>query len=284
MHPVLIVIPAAILILGPRAWANHLIAKHDDEDLDVPVTAREFAREILDRQHLRAVKVESTDIGDHYDQYAKAVRLARSRVDRKTLAALTTTAHEVAHALQDASDYPPFVWRTHLTKLAQVTGQMGAVVLVTVPMLALTTHRPLPFRALGAAVFAILGTGLVAQLAALPSELDASFKRALPMLRSGYIAEQEVRDARMILVACSTTYIAASMVSILSFWPWYIRGAFASAPNRPGIVHASVSAGSARSRVQRPRKPVKRKSALEPFVRQVGKPLIRGWLRLRGGS
>ena len=284
MHPVMIVIPAAILILGPRAWASHLINKHDDEDLDIPVTARQFARQILDRQQLQAVKVESTDIGDHYDQYAKAVRLARSRFDRKTLAALTTTAHEVAHALQDASDYPPFVWRTHLTKLAQVTGQMGAVVLVTVPMLALTTHRPLPLRAMGTAIFAMLSTGLVAQLAALPSELDASFNRALPMLRKGYIAEKQVGDARMILVACSTTYIAASMVSILNFWPWYIRGAFASAPNRPRMVEASVSAGSARSRAQRLRKPVKRRSALEPLVRQVGKPLIRGWLRLRGGS
>ncbi|MGB5468402.1 MAG: zinc metallopeptidase [Sedimenticolaceae bacterium] len=282
MHPVMIVIPAAILILGPRAWASYLIRKHDDEDLDVSVTAREFAREILDREHLQAVKVESTDIGDHYDQSAKAVRLARSRLDRKTLSALTTTAHEVAHALQDASDYPPFVWRTHLTKLAQVTGQMGAVVLVTVPMLALTTQRPLPFRTLGAALFAMLGTGLVAQLAALPSELDASFKRALPMLRRGYIAEKEVGDARLILVACSTTYIAASMVSILSFWPWYIRSAFAFVPNRPGMVHASVNAGSARPRMQRSRKPVKRRSALEPIVRQVGKPLIRGWLRLRG--
>ena len=283
MHPVMIVIPAAILILGPRAWASHLIRKNDDKDLDVPVTAREFAREILDRQQLHAVKVESTDIGDHYDQYAKAVRLARSRVDRKSLAALTTTAHEVAHALQDASDYPPFVWRTHLTKLAQVTGQMGAVVLVTVPMLALTTHRPLPFRALGAAIFAMLGTGLAAQLAALPSELDASFNRALPMLRSGYIAEKEVGDARMILVACSSTYIAASMVSLLNFWPWYIRGVFAAAPNRPGMVQAEVIARSAQSRVQSSRARMRSRGALEPLVRRVGKPLIRGWLRLRGG-
>ena len=99
MHPVVIVIPATILIFGPRAWVSHLLKKHDKNDLDVPVTARNFAREILDREGLQLVRVESTDVGDHYDQQARAVRLARNRIDRKSLTALTTAAHEVGHSV-----------------------------------------------------------------------------------------------------------------------------------------------------------------------------------------
>ena len=282
MHPVMIVIPAAILILGPRAWVNHLLRKHDKKDLYLTVTAGEFAREILDRQQLQKVKVESTDIGDHYDQQARAVRIARKRFDRKTLTALTTTAHEVAHALQDATDYPPFVWRTHLTKMAQVVGQVGTIMLVTVPMLSLTTHRPLPLRAMGTAVFAIMGSGLVAQLAALPSEFDASFNRALPMLRSGYIEEERVKDARMILLACSMTYIAASMISMLNFWPWFISGALASPSSRAGRSALAQGRASAQHLCPRPvrlQKPGNRR-AMEAVVRPVGKPLIRCWLQL----
>ena len=281
MHPVMIVIPAAVLILGPRAWVNHLLKKHDKKELNLPVTAGEFARDVLDKQGLQAVKVESTDIGDHYDQHAKAVRLARNRFDRKSLAALTTTAHEVAHALQDASDYPPFVWRTHLAKVAQVTGQVGAIMLVTVPMLSLTTHRPFPFRTIGTAVFGIMGTGLVAQLAALPSELDASFNRAIPMLRGNRLGEEKIKDARVILVACSMTYVAASMISILNFWPWFINGAIDSPSARPIGVGRQAVRSKTLAPALRPQRPRGNRGVMEPVVRQLGKPLIRCWLQMR---
>ena len=277
MHPVIIVVPAAILIFGPRAWVSLLLRKHDTKALDVPVTAREFARDVLDRQGLKLVKVESTDIGDHYDQQAKAVRLARNRIDRKSLTALTTAAHEVAHALQDASDYPPFVWRTHLARVAQMAGQLGAVMLVAVPLLSLSTRRPFPFRAMGSTVFGVMSIGLVAQLAALPSEFDASFKRAIPMLRGDYVGDDRLKDARLILAACSSTYIAASLVSILSFWPWFISGALASPSH-------GAHAGRARTGTKVKRHPGQPKPtsrhAMEPIVRQIGKPLIRCWLRL----
>jgi Zn-dependent membrane protease YugP len=283
MHPVVIVVPAAVLIFGPRAWVNHLLKKHDKNDLDVPVTARKFAREVLDREGLQLVRVESTDVGDHYDQQERVVRLARNRIDRKSLSALTTAAHEVAHALQDASDYPPFVWRTHLSKFAQFAGQVGAVMLVAVPLLSLRTQRPLPFRAMGSAVFAVMGTGLVAQLAALPSEFDASFNRAIPMLGKKF-GERELKDARSILGACSMTYVAASLISVLSFWPWFISGSEGS----PAVMRQSAVGGGAERKRNVARScmtksgPTRKRHVLEPIARQFGKPLIRCWLQLRG--
>ena len=283
MHPVLLVIPAAILILGPRAWVSHLLKKHDKKSLDVSVTARDFARRVLDRQGLEGVAVESTDIGDHYDQEAKTVRLARERIDRKSLTALTTAAHEVAHAVQDASDYPPFVWRSHLSRVAQFAGQLGAVMLVTVPLVSLSTHRPLPLRAMGSAFFGIMGAGLVAQLAALPSEFDASFNRAIPMLRGGYVDEEMMKDARLILLACSSTYVSASLVSILSFWPWFINAATASPSRHRGAGPSRIAARSNESRERTKRITTSAsRQAMEPFVRQFGKPVIRYWLLFSG--
>jgi len=291
MHPILILIPAAALIIGPRAWVNYLLKKHNQKDLDLTVTAGELAREVLDRQKLQMIKVESTDIGDHYDHHARAVRIDRNRFDRKSLTAVTTTAHEVAHALQDASNYAPFVWRIHLTKVAQVAGQVGSIMLVTVPLFSLTTHRPFPIFSLGTMVFGILGIGLVAQLAALPSEFDASFNRALPMLRSGYIEEEQVKDARMILVACSMTYIAASMVSILNFWPWFIRGPIASTPPLAfsaallgGGMNLAIRTGGTSAKAVQTRPIRSRRHSnlgiMEPITRRIGKPLIRCWLQL----
>ena len=46
MHPVLILIPALGLILGPRLWVNRVLKQYDEED-DRPDSAHEIAREML---------------------------------------------------------------------------------------------------------------------------------------------------------------------------------------------------------------------------------------------
>ena len=289
VHPVIIIIPVAALIFGPRLWVRHVLNQHDRGDENVSMTARELARQLLDRQQLHSVKVEATDMGDHYDPHAKAVRLNRDKIDRKTLTAATTAAHEVAHALQDASGYGPFVWRTRLVKVAQVTVEIGSVMLLAVPVTALVTRRPVPPMVVGTAAISVLGAGVTSQLAALPSELDASFGRALPMLQDGLVSAGQLKDARKILVACSLTYIASSLAAVLSLWPWLGRPRLTSM-NRPGMTALDAPADSvarkhnklAQRAPQGPNRATrerKKPGLVEDLVRQVGKPLIRSWFR-----
>ncbi len=288
MHPIIIVIPAAALIFGPRLWVRYVLNQHNRKDGEVPVTAGELARQLLDRQQLYSIRVESTDMGDHYDHRAKAVRLNRDKIDRRTLTAVTTAAHEVAHAFQDASGYGPFVWRTRLVKVAQVTMEVGSVMLLAVPVTALATHRPVPPVVVGTAAISVLGAGVATQLAALPSELDASFGRALPMLRDGVISAGQVKDARKIMVACSLTYIASSLAAVLSLWPWLGR-----APRTSMSGLGMIALDATADNITGDREPVhcapqRRKRStrirntpglVEDLVRQVGKPLIRSWFR-----
>ena len=42
----------------------------------------------------------------------------------------------------------------------------------------------------------------------------------MPMLCDGHIRDDQVADARRILVASSLTYIAASFASVIHVWPW----------------------------------------------------------------
>ena len=210
-----------------------MLKQYNRREENFPGTASELARDLLDHHQLQGIKVESTDVGDHYDREAKAVRLSRDKFDRKTLTAVTAAAHEVAHALQDASDYGPFVVRTHLVKLAKITGELGSVVLLAAPMVALISHRVVPPALIGGTAFSMLGAGVAAQLATLPSELDASFGRALPLLRQRYVGAEQSKEARKILMACSMTYVASSLVSVLSFWPWLGRKPAVPAPAPP---------------------------------------------------
>ena len=291
MHPAIILIPAAALVVGPRLWVGHVMRQHSRDDEALGGTAAELARELLDGHDLQIVKVEMTDLGDHYDPEARAVRLSRDNFDRKTLTAVATAAHEVAHALQHACGYGPFVWRRHLAKIARVTGEAGFVLLLSVPLARLTGRQALHPAAIGATVVIMLGTGLAAQMAAIPSELDASFGRALPLLRDGYIDGEQVRDVRTILLACSLTYIASSLVSVLNIWPWLgrrpaIHGLLPGP--QPRVAKSDPADGSRTTKSQR--KPVRTgtarslrripESTSAKLLRRYGKPVIRSWLRL----
>lgn len=287
MHPVVIIVPVAALAFGPRLWVGRLLKQHNRmEEQDFP-TGGELARELLDRHHLGHVRVECTDIGDHYDPLMKAVRLTRDKFDRRTLAAVTTAAHEVAHAIQDASDYGPFVLRARLASAARIILPAGTAILVAVPAASLATHRPISPVFLGAALFSMLGTGIAVQLATLPTELDASFGRAMPMLRDGYVNASQAEDARLILLASSLTYIASSLLAVLHVWPWIGRPVPGFLPASATTPCATAGSGDPTSqhRGTRPRRVPARRAGLrggafEQVLRCVGKPLIRGWLRI----
>ena len=222
MHPVLILIPAVALILGPELWVQHVLRRHNRKDEgSFKRTGGELARELLDRNQLHDIRVEGTDLEDHYDPHAKAVRLTRDKIDRKTLTAITSAAHEVGHALQHASRYPPFLLRARLAKVAQVTGKAGSATLMAAPIAALVSRNPVPPTVIATTAFIILGTGVLANVAALPSELDASFRRALPLLREEYLNREQEKRARKILSACTFTYLAGSLAGILAAWRWF---------------------------------------------------------------
>lgn len=128
------------------------------------------------------VAVEITDRGDHYDPRAKAVRLTFAHYHGRSLAAVTVAAHEVGHALQDHQGYAPLAWRTRLVHVAQAAERAGALLMLMIPLLMLVTRRPacgLLGLVVGAAGFL---TAALVHLVTLPVELDASFRRALPLL------------------------------------------------------------------------------------------------------
>jgi len=289
MHPLIILIPVASLTLAPRWWAKRVLKQHHQGEACAD-SAGQLARHWLDRNRLQAVAVavEVTDLGDHYDPESKMVRLSRDYHGRKTLTAVTTAAHEVAHALQDAEAYAPFVWRNRSAQFAATAGRGGTVILLSVPLAALLGRRPMPPMLVSSTLWLMLGSGVAAQLSALLSELNASFVRALPLLRDAGIDGAEFDRAKRILLACSLTYAAASLLSVLHFWPWLGRWRpYAISPtpypiDAPGPRRQRPAGGSPRrpapgsgsAKGPRPR------GSEHALLRRFGKPVIRAWLRL----
>jgi Zn-dependent membrane protease YugP len=218
---------AALLFLGllflPRMWVRNAIASHAGERPDFPGTGGELARHLLDDAGLEHVTVEALPVegGDHYDPVAKAVRLSPSSHNGKSVSAVAIAAHEVGHALQDGEGYKPLALRTRMAGAAQKIQAIGSVLLIGAPIVMIITRKPsILLLELGAGL-AIMATGIVVHLITLPVEFDASFKRALPILKNGqYLHPDDLPGARKVLRAAAFTYVAAAMVSLLDIMRW----------------------------------------------------------------
>jgi uncharacterized protein len=213
----------AILALAflPGLWIKGVLQRHGVERPDFPGTGGELARHLLDGMKLSHVKVEETPGGDHYDPIEKVVRLSPAHMNKKSLAAVVVAAHEVGHAMQDATDYAPLRARTKLARQAQWVEMVGSVMMLLSPVMLVIMKTPAIMLVQLAAGVIILSFGVLMHAVTLPVEYDASFKRALPVLEAGnYIADEDMMSARQILRAAALTYVAAAAMTLLDVTRW----------------------------------------------------------------
>ncbi|MFN0193650.1 MAG: zinc metallopeptidase [Aestuariivirga sp.] len=207
------------LIYGPQAWIRIVMARHAQERADFPGTGGELARHLLDEAGLKDVKVERVDGGDHYSPHEKAVRLQASNFDGKSLTAVAVAAHEVGHALQDNDGYLPLQIRQKLAAYCITIEQIGSVLLFATPFVFALTRSPAVLVAEVVVALGILFSNVVIHLFTLPTEFNASFKRALPIL-SRYLPRDDMPAAQSVLKAAAFTYVAGALVSLLDIARW----------------------------------------------------------------
>ena len=221
MHILLLTVLLVLAIFGPQYWVQRVMARyHRKPESNFTGTGGELARHLLDRFDMKDVSVEVTPRGDHYDPVARAVRLTEDKYNGRTLTAITVAAHEVGHALQDRDGMPMFRWRTRLATMANRAQNLGSFLLFLGPVLGGVTRAPVAGLLPILAAFLVMGSGLVVQIMTLPVEMDASFRRALPILEEGYINKRQLRPARRILKAAALTYLSAALAGLLNFWRW----------------------------------------------------------------
>ena len=215
------IILVLVIVFGPAIWVQRVLERYSAPANRYSGTGAQLARHLLDEHGLQSVKVEATDQGDHYDPEAKAVRLTEDKFSGHSLTAITVAAHEVGHALQDHDGYAPLRIRTRLVKATRGIEKIGAGVLMVSPFLGIVTRAP----AIGLLTFAAgmltLGTAAVVHFITLPTEFNASFARALPMLDEHKVLKRVDRPhARKLLTAAALTYVSASLMSLLNIARW----------------------------------------------------------------
>ena len=212
-----------LCVFLPNLWVKHVMSKyHEPADrYQDRGSGGDLARHLLDSFDLGAITVEETSAGDHYDPAAKAVRLSPENYAGHSLTAVTVAAHEVGHAIQHARGESLFQARQKLARAAAVAQRAAGILLVAAPIVLLLTRMPQ-----AGAVTILLGAmsmalGTIVHLVTLPVELDASYGKALPMLKEGgYLLDGDLQHAEKILKAAALTYVAGSLASLLNLGRW----------------------------------------------------------------
>jgi len=222
MHLLLPLIIVLALVFGPGWWVRNVMSRYSSPDDRYDGSGGELARHLLDSLDLQNVKVEETTKGDHYDPQEKVIRLTAGNLNGHSLTAVTVAAHEVGHALQDASGYAPLKIRSQLIALTQPIQKLGAGILMAAPFIGMLTRAPMISLLMILGGFMSLGATSLVHLITLPTELDASFNRALPMLEKGGILKPvDLPHARRLLKAAALTYLSASLASLLNIARWW---------------------------------------------------------------
>ncbi len=223
MFWIVILLIIATCVFLPGLWVKHVMEKYRQpaDRYRKQGSGGELARHLLDSFGLGNVEVEETSAGDHYDPVAKAVRLTPENYSGYSLTAVTVAAHEVGHAIQDSRGESLFLARQKLVKTAMVGERIAGMMLVAAPLVLMLTRLPQA----GAITIMIgivsMALSTLVHLLTLPVEFDASYGKALPILKKGdYLHEGDLGHAEKILKAAALTYVAASLTSLLNLGRW----------------------------------------------------------------
>ena len=211
------------LIFGPSIWVKLVMWRYSSEKPEMPGSGGELATHLIERFSLKDVEVEVTEQGDHYDPIEKKVRLSQEHYGSKSLTAIAIAAHEVGHAIQDQQGDKRLATRTKMVPIVDKVARWSVAIIYLSPIIGIITRHPMPFSLL-----LILGlSGFIARMIihalTLPIEFDASFSKALPLLREGnYISQPNEKAVNSILRAAALTYVSAALADILNLSRWIV--------------------------------------------------------------
>lgn len=221
MFIVLILVLIIGMLWGPQLWVKFILKRYNSERKEFPGTGKDYAEFVLTQFHIEDVKVVSENIQNYYDPLKKEINLSVDYYDRQSLTAIVVAAHEAGHAIQDDVDYQPLKMRTRIMLMTHVAEKLGAMILFAMPVITAISKSPAVALLMVIAGLLTIGSSIVVSAVTLPVEFNASFQRAMPVLKTSvYLNDKDLQAANQILKACALTYVANALASLLNVWRW----------------------------------------------------------------
>jgi uncharacterized protein len=212
----IVLMVVGMIISGAAAfWVRSSYKKYSKQPSASGLTGAQTARMILDRSNLSNVQVEPVagQLTDHYDPRSKTVRLSEGNFGQNSIAAVSVAAHEVGHAIQDATGYVPMKLRSGLFPIVNFAGQLWFPLFFLAFIMGVGTATGQLFIQLAALAF--LGI-LAFHVVTLPVEINASTRAYGLLTRYGILSHSEAGGTKRVLTAAAFTYIAAALTALLT--------------------------------------------------------------------
>ena len=220
MALILILLPLAIIFI-PQLWVRYILKKHDTELATMPFTGGEFGNKILLEENLKGISIGSCVDGDHYDPDKRAIRVNQERLKKKSLTSIVVICHEIGHAIQDRDNYEPFIKRLKLIKYSgYILKASQAILFAGLPGIFALGMPKLALICLWVVIAGVVISTIV-NLINLPVEFDASFNKAMPILKK-HVPHDYHGSCKSILRACAFTYVAGSIIQIIQLRPFLV--------------------------------------------------------------
>lgn len=219
---ILFALPGMLLAMWAQMQVKRRFAHFSQVPNQTGLSGAEVAAAILKSNSIYHVTIEPVQgmLSDHYDPSAKALRLSHDVYYGRSIAAAGVAAHEVGHAIQDASGYRWLRMRSAIVPMLTFTSPLALPVLLGGTVL---MSMGVVFGKAVAVIGVLLFSALVVfQLVTLPVEFDAS-KRALIAVERGRLIAGEKDGARKVLNAAALTYVAAAVASVGQLLYWLVR-------------------------------------------------------------
>ena len=204
-----------LMTIFPMLWLNYVFKKNDVILENMPFNGLEFGNLILKERGLQNVMIEQTKIGDHYDLNEKKVRVLDERLNKKSITAISIVCHEIGHAIQHSENYKPLEQRNKIVKsTAWITSIGSGILYMGIPTIFATGATSLIKVCLIITLLSMI-IGVLIHLITLDVEFDASFNRALPILKEK-VPKEYHKACRSILLAAAFTYVIGTIRNFLS--------------------------------------------------------------------
>lgn len=191
------------------SWGNQYTSRSG-------LSGAQTAQRILSTYGISNVAIERANsfLGDHYDSRKKVLRLSPEVHDGRSLSSLGVAAHEVGHAIQDATNYGPLVIRNGLVPMASIGSNLSVVLIIVGILITALMQAPGIGQTVAIVGLSLFGLTVLFQLVNLPVEFNASSRAREILLSQGFVTKDEDRVVGKVLNAAAMTYVAATITAI----------------------------------------------------------------------
>ena len=213
----IVILISIIIALVAQSKVNNAYEEFKNVNSSLNLTGRELAEKLSSDNDLNlTVRMCGGRSTDHYDPADRSINISQENFNSYSISAQAIVAHEFGHAMQHEENYLPYKTRQAVVKVSNFVSRLLMPLLIVGILLQIFLLSIAGSLIIYISI-AIYAVAVIANLATLPVEINASSRAKDLLMKLGCTSEEEVKATDKVLNAAALTYVAALLVSMAYF-------------------------------------------------------------------